>query len=86
MPRKKYYDRYKAKGQCQECKELALVGHDRCEEHLKKHNERVLKAKKKRQEEGRCRECGRPMQEEEIGVYANCIVCRTWRGWREPWA
>ncbi len=68
-----YKLRHRLAGLCECCSRKAEPGHIRCSVHLKNDRILTLKIKDLRIEQGRCRECGGPM--EEPG--RRCINCRT---------
>ncbi len=90
MPRKKYRDRYIANGRCVDCPKKATVGAhchscrmkniERASKYYKNNREKriayAMRNQQKRVEEGRCKECGAPLQEEDKPCL-RCFNCRT---------
>lgn len=85
MTLKEWRKNQKEKGLCVHCASPVEPGHTLCAKHLQKVRECTLKAKDKRAEENRCRCCGRPLQEEELGIYKTCAFCRSWHERRGFW-
>jgi len=87
-----YKQRHRELGLCVECSKPALKNRTKCKRHLannivfslkwraanrKHYNKWQLEYKQKRIKDGRCRDCGRPMiEEEQPGLYHTCMNCR----------
>lgn len=75
MPSKEWREKQKKRGLCADCMTPVKKGHVRCEDHLKINRESCLKEKKKRKEEGRCRECGKKMEEDDLVLRTAKFTC-----------
>lgn len=76
------YRKAKALGLCTQCGKPNPTSHVRCKECHEKDNRRSLNAKKKRVEQGRCKECGRPMPDMKLGfTVMYCNVCTERFSW-----
>ena len=71
---KKYKQKHAIHGLCVDCSKPAKPGCIRCEEHLKKSNERVKLIHEKWRKENRCVRCGKPLDSESDSEKC-CINC-----------
>ena len=77
-PQARYRNKHRAKGLCQDCSRIALVGHSRCAIHNNRNAVNSKEPNKKRRKqwkaEGRCSRCGTSLIESEGAYCVNCNI------------